>query len=153
MQKTVSNDATVKILVGMSPVFPESQHSTSVGHCGDGPCTAVVASTFCRSTFCTLSGLCAPSSSYCYVDADCTGGNFCLIFTGTCTPQQPNGVSIPDDPPHTNPTLNGICTPTAAALVCKSGLCDVNDNKCRYGEKIEADLIICSSFSHCRSHW
>ena len=42
--------------------------------------------------------------------------------------------AVPTDPAHTNPTLNGTCTATAGrrTLVCVSGVCDANDNKCGY---------------------
>jgi hypothetical protein len=92
---------------------------------GDGPCAS---GTVCRSTACSVNGLCEPLGG-CNVDADCSGGNWCLESTHTCTPRLGNGTALPSDPTHTGPTLNGMCTAGAAALVCVSGVCDT-DNKC-----------------------
>ena len=52
--------------------------------------------------------------------------------TTTCTSQLVNGIPVPTDPPHTNPTLNGTCTVAAGALVCASGVCDTKDNECGF---------------------
>jgi hypothetical protein len=73
------------------------------------------------------------ASASCTVDTDCTGGgSWCDESTHTCTAKLANGTAIPNDPPHTNPTLNGMCTAQAGALVCVSGVCDTQDNKCGY---------------------
>ena len=85
----------------------------------------------CRSTACSSDGACEPLGG-CDVDADCTGGNWCMESTHTCTAELPNGVAIPNDPPHTSPTLNAVCTAGAGLLVCISGVCDTNDNDCGY---------------------
>ncbi len=98
---------------------------------GDGPCTAGDGGTVCRSGACSTDGTCEPAGG-CNVDADCTGGKWCNEGTHTCTPQIPNGGAIPSDPPHTSPTLNGTCSPSAATLVCVSGVCDPSDNDCGY---------------------
>jgi MYXO-CTERM domain-containing protein len=68
----------------------------------------------------------------CDVDTDCTAGNWCDEGVHTCTPTLANGVAVPSDPTHTNPTLNGTCTAAAGALVCQSGVCDTKDNECGY---------------------
>ncbi len=96
---------------------------------GDGPCTVANGPVDCRSGVCSTNGLCLPSGS-CNVDADCSGGNWCMESTHTCTPKEANGTPVPTDPPHTGPTLNGTCTGAAGALVCVSGVCDPTDNKC-----------------------
>jgi MYXO-CTERM domain-containing protein len=98
---------------------------------GDGPCNMANGGTVCRSGACSTNGLCVPAGG-CNVDADCTGGNWCLESTHTCTPQLPNGTAVPTDPPHTNPTLNGTCTAAAGTLTCVSGVCDTTDNHCGY---------------------
>jgi hypothetical protein len=101
---------------------------------GDGPCTAGTGGnggTVCRSGACSVSGVCEPAGG-CEVDADCTGGDWCDESTTTCTPQLANGQTIPTDPPHTNPTLNGMCTAGAGALVCTSGVCDAKNEECGY---------------------
>ncbi|HEY8088198.1 MAG TPA: hypothetical protein VIF09_10145 [Polyangiaceae bacterium] len=98
---------------------------------GDGTCTVATGGTVCRSGTCSSSGVCeAPGS--CNVDADCTGGNWCDESTHTCTPPVANGGAVPTDGAHTNPTLNGTCTPAAGALTCVSKVCDTKDNDCGY---------------------
>jgi uncharacterized repeat protein (TIGR01451 family) len=102
-------------------------------HCGlangDGTCTPATGSVVCRSGMCSVSLVCEPAGG-CEVDADCAAGNWCMESTNTCTPKLGNGVAIPTDPPHTGPTLNGMCTAGAAALVCVSGVCDPSNNEC-----------------------
>ena len=98
---------------------------------GDGPCTAVNAGVVCRSGACSVNGTCEPAGG-CNVDADCSGGKWCDESTHTCTPKIPNGGALPTDPPHTGPTLNGMCTAGAGSLVCVSGVCDPSDNECGY---------------------
>ncbi|HEY3820770.1 MAG TPA: L-type lectin-domain containing protein [Polyangiaceae bacterium] len=68
----------------------------------------------------------------CDVDADCAKGNWCDENVHTCTATLANGVAVPNDPPHTSPTLNGTCTADAGTLVCQSGVCDTKDNECGY---------------------
>ena len=55
-----------------------------------------------------------------------------------CTPKLANGTPVPNDPPHTGPTLNGTCTAAAGALVCASGVCDTDDNECGYAQRRRA---------------
>jgi hypothetical protein len=101
---------------------------------GDGPCVPGGAGNgpaVCRSGVCSTNGTCEPLGG-CNVDADCTGGNWCLESTHTCTPRETNGSPVPTDPTHTSPTLNGVCTAAAGALVCVSGVCDTDDNDCGY---------------------
>jgi hypothetical protein len=98
---------------------------------GDGPCTAANGSVVCRSGTCSSSGTCEPAGG-CNVDADCTGGDWCNESAHTCTPQLANGTPVPTDPSHTTPTLDGMCTPAAATLVCASGVCDATNNECGY---------------------
>jgi hypothetical protein len=100
---------------------------------GDGPCTQQNAGAICRSSACSQNNLCMPVGG-CNVDADCAGGNWCNESAHTCTPKLVNGTPVPNDPPHANPTLNGVCSPTAASLVCLSGVCDGADNDCGYAD-------------------
>jgi hypothetical protein len=100
---------------------------------GDGPCTIVTGPVVCRSGACSINGTCEPLSG-CNVDADCTGGNWCDESMHLCTPPLANGVSMPSDPPHTLPTLDGTCTVAAGTLVCASAVCDTKDNKCGYAD-------------------
>jgi MYXO-CTERM domain-containing protein/uncharacterized repeat protein (TIGR01451 family) len=95
---------------------------------GEGPCTTANQATVCRSGSCSASGTCKPAAG-CNVDADCTGGNWCMESTHTCTAKLTNGTAMPTDAPHTSPTLNGTCTAAAGTLVCAAGVCDT-DNKC-----------------------
>jgi hypothetical protein len=98
---------------------------------GDGPCTAVNGATVCRSRACSTNGTCVPAGG-CNVDADCTSGNWCNETSHACTPKIANGVAMPTDGAHTNPTLNGTCTAAAGTLVCTSAVCDTSDSKCGY---------------------
>jgi len=98
---------------------------------GDGPCTVLNQGTVCRSGACSVSGVCEPAGG-CEVDADCAAGNWCNETSHTCTPKLPNGTAVPNDPGHTNPTLNGTCTAAAGLTTCVSGVCDTADNECGY---------------------
>ncbi|MGN6110446.1 MAG: MYXO-CTERM sorting domain-containing protein [Kofleriaceae bacterium] len=100
---------------------------------GGGTCTAANADVVCRSGECSENGMCMPAGG-CLVDADCSGGDWCNQQQRVCTPKLPNGEPMPTDPPHTNPTLDGTCTPEAAPLVCASGVCDTRDDKCGYAD-------------------
>jgi uncharacterized repeat protein (TIGR01451 family) len=95
---------------------------------GDGPCST---GAVCQSGACSTNGTCEPAGG-CNVDADCTTGNWCDEASHTCTPQLPNGSTIPNDPAHMNPTLNGMCSAQAGTLVCQSGVCDPTDNECGF---------------------
>ena len=68
----------------------------------------------------------------CTTDSACSAGNWCNESLGACTSTLANSVLIPIDPSHTFPRLNGTCTSAAATLVCTSGVCDSNNNKCGY---------------------
>jgi hypothetical protein len=98
---------------------------------GDGPCTVMTGPTVCRSGTCSTNGTCEPTGG-CNTDADCATGQWCKEGAHTCTAQLANGVSIPTDPTHTNPVLNGMCSATAGTLVCQSSVCDTKDNECGY---------------------
>lgn len=98
---------------------------------GDGPCSAANAATVCRSGACSTNAKCMPAAG-CNVDADCSGGKWCNEAAHTCTAKLTNGTTLPNDPPHTSPTLNATCTTAAATLVCVSTVCDTADNRCGY---------------------
>ncbi len=113
---------------------------------GDGPCTTSTGPVVCRSMTCNSTGVCGPTSSGCDTDANCTGGDWCMESTHTCTPKLANGVPVPTDKPHVNPTLDGVCSAAAGALVCASGVCDPKDNECGYA----AGDGPCSANAECR---
>jgi uncharacterized repeat protein (TIGR01451 family) len=98
---------------------------------GTGPCTGANGSVVCRSGACSVDGTCRPATG-CNVDGDCTGGKWCQESSHTCKDKLPNGTAVPTDPPHSNPTLDGNCTPLAGTLTCASGVCDAADDKCGY---------------------
>ena len=104
---------------------------------GDGPCVpsgdagAGNGGVVCRSSMCSQSGTCEPGGG-CNEDADCAGGMWCNESLHTCEAKLANGAPVPTDSAHTNPTLDGMCTPAAGALVCQSGVCDTKDNECGY---------------------
>src|ERR1700688_3233741 len=95
---------------------------------GDGPC---INGAVCRSGSCSVNLKCQPAGG-CNVDADCAGNTWCNEAAHTCTPRLANNTSMPSDPAHTNPILNGTCTTAAGQLVCASGVCDTNDNRCGF---------------------
>jgi len=95
---------------------------------GSGPCTAGNAATVCRSGSCSSNLLCRPAGG-CNVDADCSSAQWCNVANHACAAKLANGVSIPVDPPHTNPILDGACTAPAGSLVCLAAVCDA-DGKC-----------------------
>ncbi len=111
---------------------------------GDGPCTAGNPGV-CRTNACSVSGNCEPSGG-CDLDADCTGGKWCNETAHVCTSPLANGQPIPNDPPHSSPTLSAMCTQAAAMLVCASGVCDT-DNLCGYADGDGP----CTDSSTCRS--
>jgi len=99
----------------------------------DGPCVpgalgngAVVCRTglACSSS----SDVCEPAGG-CDVDADCTGGFWCLESKHLCTATLPNSTPIPNDGTHTD---NGVCDGASGLLVCTSKVCDTTDNECGY---------------------
>ncbi|HEY2406477.1 MAG TPA: hypothetical protein VGI10_10775 [Polyangiaceae bacterium] len=116
---------------------------------GDGPCTTGNAATVCRSGACGANALCKPAGG-CNVDADCTGGQWCTESTHTCTAKLGNGTPIPNDAPHTNPTLNGTCTAAAGTLVCTSAVCDTADAKCGFANG-DGPCTIANGPTVCRS--
>jgi len=68
----------------------------------------------------------------CSSDSMCAAGDWCDESVHACAPRLPNGTPLPNDPPHSGPTLNGTCTAAAGALVCNSGVCDTSNNTCGY---------------------
>jgi len=123
--------AGVGALVCTSAVCDAADSKCGYG-VGAGPCTTGNAGTVCRSGACSASGTCMPAGG-CNVDVDCSGGQWCAEATHTCTAKIANGGSLPTDPPHTAPTLDGSCGSAAASLVCASAVCDAADSKCGYG--------------------
>jgi hypothetical protein len=65
----------------------------------------------------------------CTADAQCASGNWCNETGNVCTPTLANGVALPTDAAHMNPTLNGTCSAPVGTLVCTSAVCDT-DKKC-----------------------
>jgi uncharacterized repeat protein (TIGR01451 family) len=116
---------------------------------GDGPCNTANGGTVCRSGMCSPNGgVCIPTGG-CFVDADCTAGNWCNTSTFTCTPKLPNGQQIPTVSGH-NPPLTGTCTAGAGAAVCLSAVCDTNDNLCGFANG-DGPCDMASAGTVCRS--
>lgn len=86
----------------------------------------------------------------CATDADCSAGFFCMMASAACTAKIANGGGLPTDAPHTNPTLDGVCTAAAGVLVCQSGVCDVNDNLCGYANG-DGPCTVANQATVCRS--
>ncbi|HEX7665119.1 MAG TPA: hypothetical protein VF407_11425, partial [Polyangiaceae bacterium] len=97
---------------------------------GDGPCTVATQTNDCRTgSDCSTNGTCKTSGT-CTVDGDCSATQWCKNSTHLCTDRIDNGAAVPSDTGHT-PTLDGTCTTDAATAVCKSKVCDT-DNDCGY---------------------
>jgi hypothetical protein len=86
----------------------------------------------------------------CTLDAQCSPGFWCDESANACTAKLANGMAVPSDPPHTNPTLNAMCTPAAGALVCTSSVCDAADNKCGYANG-DGPCTVTNGATVCRS--
>jgi hypothetical protein len=117
-------------LVCSSGVCDTSNNECGIAN-GNPGCTVATAN-LCQSGACSLLGTCEPTGG-CDEDADCPTSptkQWCDESTHTCISQLPNGGLLPDDPPHTNPTLDGTCTQAAATLVCQSGLCNATLKTC-----------------------
>lgn len=113
---------------------------------GAGPCSAEDAAVVCRTAMCGSDNRCTEPSR-CVSDADCAAEDrFCFLQTHRCMNKVANGDALVSDASHQNPTLDGTCTPEAAALVCASGVCDGGDNRC--GNLNDAS---CDSAVTCRS--
>jgi hypothetical protein len=108
---------------------------------GDPGCIVGTGPTLCQSGVCSLLGTCEPMGG-CNEDADCPSGQWCNETAHSCNVKLGNLSPIPNDPAHTNPTLNRMCTTDAATLVCQSGLCDTTLNTCV--ECTAADTSRCS---------
>jgi uncharacterized repeat protein (TIGR01451 family) len=85
----------------------------------------------------------------CAADSNCPGGTWCDESANSCTPTLANGTALPTDAAHMNPTLNGMCTTSAAMLVCTSAVCDT-DNKCGFAVgdgpcTVQTGSIVCRS--------
>jgi hypothetical protein len=65
-------------------------------------------------------------------------------------PKLSNGTIVPTDPPHMNPTLDGMCTVAAGTLVCTSGVCDPKDNECGYANG-DGPCTVATGSTVCRS--
>lgn len=89
------------------------------------PCTATLLA--CLAGFRIL--LLTTPATACTADAQCSPGDWCAISASTCEPKLANLQPIPMDPGHV-PMLSGACTPSAAAAVCASGVCDTGNNAC-----------------------
>jgi hypothetical protein len=93
----------------------------------------------CVSNTCA-SGHCVPSSSGCYVDADCAAGTYCSRSTLLCAAVLRAGAAIPSDGLH-----DGTCA--AATVVCASGACDAAQNTCA-----SPPPATCTSANQCTSN-
>lgn len=88
------------------------------------------------SNTCT-SSRCVPAVNGCYLDANCTSGEYCNRSSYTCTAKLAAGTTIPMDGLHT-----GICA--NAAAVCLSAQCNTTTITCA-----QSDAALCSSNNEC----
>ena len=90
----------------------------------------------CVSNTCT-SSRCVPAVNGCYLDANCSSGNFCDRSTYTCTAKLAAGAMIPNDGLHT-----GVCA--NAAAVCLSAQCNTVTTTCA-----ESNGSLCDADNKC----
>ncbi|APR80972.1 Hypothetical protein A7982_06319 [Minicystis rosea] len=123
-------NAAAAALVCVSGVCDTNDNQCGYAN-GDGPCTLADAAVVCRSGACSADGTCMVPGG-CNIDADCSGQSWCNISVHACAPKVDNGGVMPSDPGHASPVVNATCNDAAAALVCVSGVCDADDDKCGY---------------------
>lgn len=142
----LANGASLPKISGHDPVLDGSCSGTVAtavcasatcdvdGKCGfadgHGACDGTNAATICRSGACSTLGRCEPAGG-CLDDADCTAAQFCNTRTSACQGKLANGAALPVVTGHT-PALDGKCSPTVAAVVCASGVCDPVDDACGF---------------------
>ena len=123
------------------------------GHCaacdGDFQSNSAHACDTAEAPVCVLTGKqkgqCIPFVG-CISDDECTlHETYCDLGAHSCLPDAPNGETLPKDPAHTQPVLDGTCTVAAGALVCISGVCDSQDKLC--GAR---NASSCSANDQCR---
>jgi hypothetical protein len=81
----------------------------------------------------TLLGPFVSTPVLCGSDAQCNASSWCnLTGLSGCVPKLSNGTSLPKDAAHVTPVLDGHCSAGAGAAVCRSGVCDVADDRCGF---------------------
>ncbi len=89
----------------------------------------------------------------CDTDAQCGAGNYCnelaIAANNTCATQVANGVLMPNDPTHTNPTLTTGCTPTNASVLCASGVCSTPLTIPTCGYQLGMNSAACTADAQC----
>ncbi|MCU0697077.1 MAG: DUF2341 domain-containing protein [Myxococcaceae bacterium] len=110
---------------------------------GQGPCTPATEGSVCQTVNCSTAGICMPNrADACYVDADCSSGQFCERSSWTCRTRLANGAALPQD------GLHDACdaqNPVNAA--CASGQCNAATTTC--GAALGG---VCSTANECASN-
>jgi cysteine-rich repeat protein len=110
---------------------------------GQGPCTPSNEGSVCQTVNCSVAGLCMPNrADACYVDADCSSGQFCERSSWTCRTRLPNGTSLPQDGLH-----DACDAQSPANAACASGQCNPSTTTC--GAALGG---VCASASECASN-
>ncbi len=119
---------------------------------GTGACTVANAGTVCASGRCSATaGVCLGTDpASCWIDADCTSGQFCDRSSASCVSQLAAGAPLPADGLH-----DGTCTAGAAAAICASGACNAQTATCASAagnacaDPNQCSNNICGSNSRC----
>jgi uncharacterized repeat protein (TIGR01451 family) len=125
--------------------------SCSAGsECASNTCTSNVCAAMANGSQCGVnsdctsgsckSQRCVASSSGCWVDSECSSGQYCNRSIYTCATKLDKGTAIPSDGLH-----GGTCSDAAA--VCLSGLCNSSSSTC--GVANGGD---CSSANQCQNN-
>lgn len=107
---------------GATP-FCDASARVCVGCTGNAGSGAPYACGF-GAPYCAADGSC---STACQADSDCAATDWC--DAGSCVAKLANGQPMPSVEGHA-PTLDGSCTPLAAAAVCAAGVCDLANATC-----------------------
>ncbi len=120
-----------------SPTAPFCASTGACGKCStSSDCSGAHAGPVCDSA----SGSCGTA---CQSDTDCSTTQWCSLGTGgsgACVSKAANGTALPSSA--------GSCSPTVAARICASGVCDTTDNECG----LENGHGPCSSGAVCMSN-
>jgi hypothetical protein len=92
--------------------------NSTTSTCADNNGTSCATGNACVSNTCKSSH-CVPAQSGCYVDSECSEGNYCDRSQLTCVSKLLAGSTLPSDGLHTN-----VCNENNATAVCQTSKCN-----------------------------